>query len=76
MVMTIRTTQKIIKIGTSAGVTLPARDLKNAGFKVGDDVEISVKHSPFVDEHKIKVVELTQQLIARHKKALKNLSQR
>jgi antitoxin component of MazEF toxin-antitoxin module len=39
--MTITTTQKVIKIGDSAGVTIPAKDLKRAGIKPGDEVRIS-----------------------------------
>lgn len=74
--MTINTVQKIIKIGSSAGVTLPAKDLKHAGFSVGTDVRITVEPIENVNEHTAEVVELTQKLIARHKKALKNLSQR
>lgn len=41
--MTIKTTQKVIKIGTSAGVTIPAKDLKRAGIKTGDEVLVSVE---------------------------------
>jgi antitoxin component of MazEF toxin-antitoxin module len=39
--MTITTTQKIIKIGDSAGVTIPAKELKRAGIKPGDEIKIS-----------------------------------
>lgn len=41
--MTITTIQKIIKIGDSAGITLPAKDLKRAGLKPGQEVEVSFK---------------------------------
>lgn len=39
--MTIKTTQKVITIGTSAGVTLPAKELRRAGIKPGDQIKIS-----------------------------------
>lgn len=74
--MTIHTTQKIIKIGSSAGVTLPARDLKNDGLKIGQDVRITAEPVIPVEDHKVEIVELTQKLITRHKKALENLNQR
>lgn len=74
--MTIRSIQKVIKVGSSAGVTIPAKDLKRAGLMIGDEVVISVQAAPRSDIQKEEVVALTQQLIARHKKALKNLSQR
>jgi antitoxin component of MazEF toxin-antitoxin module len=39
----ITSVQKIIKIGSSNGVSLPARELKAAGLTTGDEVEITVK---------------------------------
>lgn len=41
MIMT--TIQKIIKIGSSKGVTLPAKDLKRLGVDIGDEVELVVR---------------------------------
>ena len=41
MIMT--TTQKIIKIGSSKGVTLPAKQLKQLGVDVDDEVRITVE---------------------------------
>lgn len=41
--MTIKTIQKVIKVGSSLAVTIPARDAKAAGIKPGQDVEVSVK---------------------------------
>lgn len=41
--MTIKTTQKIIKIGTSKGATLPAKELKRLGIEVGDEVRITIE---------------------------------
>ena len=76
--MTIRTTQKIIKIGSSAGVTLPARDLKNAGFAVGDDAEITVKHVQS-NKHPHRVQNITAEyeaFKAQYGQTLKNLANR
>lgn len=74
--MTIRSTQKIIKIGSSAGITIPARDFKHLGATFGDDVEVIIRPIQKPEQHTEEVVELTQKLIKRHQKALKNLSQR
>jgi antitoxin component of MazEF toxin-antitoxin module len=74
--MTITTTQKIIKIGDSSGVTIPAKDLKRAGIKPGDSIEFTFRAVAGPDNHTTEVVALTQQLIARHQKALDSLSQR
>ena len=39
----ITSIQKIIKIGSSDGVTLPAKELKRANIKRGDEVKITVE---------------------------------
>lgn len=41
--MTITTIQKIIKIGSSQGVTIPAKDLRALGVKAGDELELVVR---------------------------------
>lgn len=41
--MTITTTQKIIKIGTSRGVTIPAKQLQELQINEGDEVKITVE---------------------------------
>lgn len=35
--------QKVIKIGTSAGVTIPKKQLEELGLKIGDEVEVKIK---------------------------------
>ena len=39
--MTHTTIQNTVKIGTSTGVTLPAKELRRMGLKVGDPVKIT-----------------------------------
>jgi antitoxin component of MazEF toxin-antitoxin module len=34
--------QKVIKIGTSAGVTIPKKQLDELGIKIGDEVEVKI----------------------------------
>jgi putative addiction module antidote len=36
-------TQKIIQIGSSAGVTIPKKQLKELGLKVGDEITIDIR---------------------------------
>ena len=53
-------TQKIIKIGSSKGVTIPAKDLKSQGVSNGDEIKLSwepvtktkkiVKHKKLLDD--------------------------
>lgn len=35
-------TQKVLKVGTSAAVTIPKESLKTLGLKVGDRITVSV----------------------------------
>ena len=73
--MTITTTQKGIKIGTSRGVTIPAKDLKALGVETGDDLEIIVsKKSRVADD--TQVVEVANSILERYKQDSRNLADR
>jgi antitoxin component of MazEF toxin-antitoxin module len=73
--MTIKTTQKIIKVGDSLAVTIPAKEARRLGLNKGDELNVQFEKADDTN-HKVEVVEMTQMLIKRHQKALKNLSQR
>lgn len=75
--MTITTIQKVIKIGSSRGVTLPARDLRALGIRDGDEVRLTVE--------KVKSIEQADKLLLRQEyddfkkqygETLKNLADR
>lgn len=67
--------QKVIKIGTSAGVTIPKKQLQELGIAIGDDVKVDIEPAkPKPTPHDIEVYTLTQKLIERHSQALKNLA--
>ncbi len=70
--MTITTTQKIIKIGTSRGVTLPARDLKQLKAELGDEVRITIE----VVDRSRDVLDDYAEFQKQYGETLKNLSQR
>lgn len=74
--MTITSTQKVIKVGDSLAVTIPAKDVRALDLKKGDELKLSYEKKPAADTHTVEVVELTQKLIERHQEALDNLSQR
>lgn len=76
--MTIRSIQKVIKIGSSAGVTIPANDFRHLDVNFGDDVEVTIRplKKAASHAHTEEVVAITQKLIKRHNKALQNLSKR
>lgn len=44
--MTYKATQKVIRIGDSLAVTIPAKDVQAANIKAGERVEISFKKIP------------------------------
>ena len=74
--MTITTTQKIIKIGTSRGATLPAKDLKSLGVDVGDEVEITVRKKATGNASDAEVLRAARSILERYKQDFSNLAKR
>ncbi len=75
--MTIKSIQKIIKVGSSQAVTLPARDLRAVGLKAGDEVEISVKAVASQPSQPPSQITKEYQIFkAQYAETLKNLSDR
>ena len=74
--MTITTIQKIIKIGTSRGVTLPAKQLKALNLSDGDEVEITVRKKPTVTLSDNRMVKVASGLLDRYKQDFHNLANR
>lgn len=73
--MTIITTQKIIKIGTSKGVTIPVKDLKALGADTGDELEIIArKKSPVPSDQMVR--EVAESILERYDQDFKNLAER
>jgi len=72
----IQETRKIIKVGTSAAVTIPAKDLKRLGVTYGNHIKVTFEPTSETPQETVELVALTQKLIQRHERALKNLSQR
>lgn len=73
--------QKVLKVGTSAAVTIPKRSLKELGLKIGDSVMVDVKNSTVVvratperSVHSKKITELTLNFIERYRKDLEALA--
>ena len=76
--MKITSIQKVIKVGSSLAVTIPARDAKALGIKPGDEVNSTIM--PFeLGLASDKVEKLTAEYKAfkvQYGETLKNLSQR
>lgn len=73
--MTITTIQKVIKIGSSRGVTLPARDLRALDVETGDEVELVVRKKTNSAEDN-DVAKVAQSLMQRYESDFRNLADR
>lgn len=68
----IQSIQKVIKIGSSAGVTIPAKDLKHENISVNDQVKITIERV----EARGDVMHDYVKFKEKYGKALKNLASR
>lgn len=75
-------TQKVLKVGSSAMVTIPKKSLKELGIKVGDEVRVDVdfKKRQVVVEPANKIdaelLEWTQKFIEKYRPALEALAKK
>ena len=73
----IHSIQKIIKVGSSAAITLPAKDLKHENLAIGQDVEVFVrsvpKHQTASDQS---VLETAQKILDAYRQDFENLAKR
>jgi antitoxin component of MazEF toxin-antitoxin module len=77
MFIMIQSIQKIIKIGTSGGVTIPAKELKRQNIAFGDEVEVIVRplHSSTNDGDKT-VIASAKKILSTYKKDFDSLAKR
>lgn len=78
-------TQKVLKVGSSAAVTIPKKSLGELGLKIGDRVNLSIDRSKKIvsiqpidillkDDKKI--AELTMKFINRYRRDLEALARK
>jgi bifunctional DNA-binding transcriptional regulator/antitoxin component of YhaV-PrlF toxin-antitoxin module len=72
----IQSIQKVIKIGSSGGVTIPAKELKRQNIAFGDEVEVIVRPIHSLNSEDQKVILIAKNILANYKKDFENLSQR
>ncbi len=72
----IQTIQKIIKIGSSGGVTIPAKDLKRQNIAFGDEVEVIVRPLRSLNTDDQEIIDSAKRIILAYKKDFQNLSKR
>lgn len=76
-------TQKVLKVGTSAAVTIPKKSLEELGLKIGDDVvvEVDIKRravliEPIYKNADKEVLRWTKKFIERYRPALEALAKK
>jgi bifunctional DNA-binding transcriptional regulator/antitoxin component of YhaV-PrlF toxin-antitoxin module len=72
----IQSIQKVIKIGSSGGVTIPAKDLKRQNIAFGDEVEIIVRPLHKTSSEDSTVVAAAKKIINDYKQDFENLAKR
>ena len=72
----IKSTQKVIKIGSSGGVTIPAKEMKRQNIKFGDDVEVIVRRVQTTSIQDDKVLQAAMSILSKYKKDFTNLAKR
>ncbi len=71
----IETTQKLIQIGSSDGVTLPKKDLAQLGAKRGDLLKVRVELVSEPKKHE-KILKEYDKFVAQYGQTLNNLADR
>ena len=76
-------TQKVLKVGSSAAVTIPKKSLEELAIKIGDDVTVEIdkksviiKPQKRLSEEDIKVAKLTLNFINRYREDLEALAKK
>lgn len=72
----IQSIQKVIRIGTSGGVTIPAKELKRQNINFGDEVEVIVRPLRNFNEKDQKVIDSAKKILDDYKKDFSNLANR
>lgn len=72
----IQSIQKVIKIGTSGGVTIPAKALKQQNISFGDEVEVIVRPLHSHSEEDQKVINAAKKILSDYKSDFVSLSKR
>lgn len=70
----IESIQKVIKIGSSGGVTIPAKEMKRQGIKYGDEVKVTVE--PFNEANHDQLMKEYEKFVGQYGQTLKNLADR
>lgn len=78
-------TQKVLKVGSSAAVTIPKKSLEELGLKIGDQISVeidkvkkivSIKPAGKLSKEGKKILDWTKKFIERYRPALEALAKK
>lgn len=72
----IQSIQKVIRIGSSGGVTIPAKDLKRQNIAFGDEVEVIVRPLHNTNSEDQEVLVAAKKILNDYRKDFENLAKR
>lgn len=72
----IQSIQKVIRIGSSGGVTIPAKELKRQNIAYGDEVEVIVRPLKKTAPDDDQVLKAAKSILSDYKKDFINLADR
>jgi len=72
----IQSIQKVIKIGSSGGVTIPAKELKRQNIAFGDEVEVIVRPLHTTSDEDKKVLAAAKRILSDYKQDFQSLAKR
>jgi len=72
----IQSIQKVIRIGSSGGVTIPAKDLKRQNIAIGDEVEVIVRPLRNTNSEDREVLAAAKKILNDYQKDFENLAKR
>lgn len=69
--------QKVIKIGSSAGVTIPVKEMRRQNIKLGDEVEVIIRTvSKSAIARDQAVIDAARRILNSYKKDFQNLAKK
>ena len=72
----IQSIQKVIRIGTSGGITIPAKELRRQNIAFGDEVEVIVHPLHNTTAADQAVISAAKKILSSYKKDFTNLAKR
>ncbi len=58
--------QKVIKIGSSAGIIIPKSELKRLNVSVGEEIEVAVKSAGKVSQADTETLKIAEDILRRY----------